>query len=262
MAEVATSVLHNVGNVLNSVNVSATLIAEKVTKSRGISMRKVVTLFQEHEHDLGMFLTQDPKGRQIPSFLATLTDHLDGERADLAAEILHLQKNVGHIKEIVARQQSYAKVSGVTESVRVADLVEDALNMNISTLHQPDVRIIREFAEVPGITVEKHKVLQILINLMRNARYACDDRGGTDKQMTVRIANGEGRIRISVADNGVGISLENLTRIFSHGFTTRKQGHGFGLHNSVLTARELGGDLKVHSEGPGQGAEFILELPC
>jgi signal transduction histidine kinase len=124
------------------------------------------------------------------------------------------------------------------------------------------VEVVREFANVPTLNVEKHKVLQILVNLLRNAKYACDESGRADKRLTVRVANGEGRVRISVMDNGVGIPPENLTRIFNHGFTTRKAGHGFGLHSAALAAKEMGGSLTVHSDGPGQGAEFTLELPC
>ena len=134
--------------------------------------------------------------------------------------------------------------------------------MNEGALSRHDVEVIREFETVPPLNVEKHKILQILVNLLRNAKHACQDSGRADKRMTVRVANGDGRIRISVMDNGVGIPPENLTRIFNHGFTTRKDGHGFGLHSGALAAKEMGGSLTVHSDGPGQGAAFTLELPC
>ncbi|MEY2409176.1 MAG: hypothetical protein QOF48_1846 [Verrucomicrobiota bacterium] len=261
MAEVATGVLHNVGNVLNSVNVSATLVADKVKKSRGAKLALVVAMLRDHEPDLGAFITRDPKGRQIPAFLATLAEQLDGERASLLKEVDHLQKNVEHIKDIVAMQQTYAKVSGVSEVIKVSDLVEDALRMNGSALDRHHVLAVREFDEGPSITVDKHKVLQILVNLIRNAKYACDEGGSPDKWLKLRIAHGEGRVKIAVVDNGVGIPPENLTRIFHHGFTTRKDGHGFGLHSGALAAMEMGGSLSVHSDGPGRGATFTIELP-
>src|SRR6185295_3794293 len=163
-----------------------------------------------------------------------------GEQTAALQELAQLQKNIEHIRDIVVMQQTYAKVSGVTETVLVSDLVEDALRMNASALMRHDVQAVREFAKVPPITVEKHKVLQILVNLVRNAKYACDESGRAEKRVTVRVSNDEGRIQIAVIDNGVGIPPENLTRIFSHGFTTRKDGHGFGLHSGALAARELG----------------------
>jgi PAS domain S-box-containing protein len=261
MAEVATSVLHNVGNVLNSVNVSSSLIGDAIKNSKVGNMAKAVALMRAHESNLGDYLKNDPKGKQLLDYLTNLTTLLIQEQEDNLREFSSLASNIIHIKEIVAMQQNYAKALGVTESLKVADLVEDAIRMNSGAIDRHKVKILREYSEVPPILTEKHKVLQILVNLIRNAKYACDDSGKEDKFITFRIHGGEKRVKISVIDNGVGIPAENLTRIFNHGFTTRKEGHGFGLHSGANTAKELGGALMVTSEGIGHGATFTLELP-
>lgn len=262
MAEVATGVLHNIGNVLNSVNVSAALVAGRVHKSRAGAVRRVATMLQERAADLAAFLTADARGRELPGYFTRLAECLESEREGILLEIDSLRKNIDHIKDIVAVQQSYAKVSGVVESVEVTDLIEDSLRMNSASLSRHGVRIVREYANhLPRLSLDKHKVLQILINLVRNAKYACDASGRPDKCLTVRVTNGDDRVRIAVADNGVGIPQEHLTRIFSHGFTTRKDGHGFGLHSGALAAREMGGCLTAASPGSGLGATFTLELP-
>jgi signal transduction histidine kinase len=192
-----------------------------------------------------------------------VADHLAAEHQEILEELKSLSGNIDHIKEIVAMQQSYARVLGVVESLPVAELVEDALRLNSGAMERHQVKVIREYSEVPPILVDKHKVLQILVNLIRNAKYALDDRGHSDKQMILRIGlNGNQMVKVSVIDNGIGIPAEYLTRIFEHGFTTRKEGHGFGLHNGALTAKELGGALIARSDGPGKGAMFTLELPC
>ena len=262
MAEVATNVLHNVGNVLNSVNVSSSLVSDMVRTSKAGNLAKAVALLQAHENDLSDFLTNDPKGRQLPGYLKSLANHLAGEQQETLKELKSLAANIDHIKEIITMQQSYAKVLGVTESLPVVDLVEDAMRLNAGAMERHQVKVVREYFEVPPILVDKHKVLQILVNLIRNAKYALDDRGHTDKRMVLQVGlNGNNTVKISVIDNGVGIPSENLTRIFEHGFTTRKEGHGFGLHNGALTAKELGGKLTAYSDGPGKGATFTLELP-
>jgi PAS domain S-box-containing protein len=261
MAEVATNVLHNVGNVLNSVNVSSSLISEKIKTSRVANLAKIVTLLQANEKNIGSFLSDDPKGKQLPGYLANLTVHLAQEQEEMLREASSLVNNVIHIKEIVAMQQDYAKSSGILESLQVTELVEDALRMNTGAMQRHNVKMVRDFVELPPILTEKHKVLQILVNLIRNAKYACDESGKDDKWINLRVRNGDDRIKISVIDNGIGIPPENLTRIFNHGFTTRKEGHGFGLHSGALAARELGGTLAVFSDGIGQGATFTLELP-
>ncbi len=262
MAEIATNVLHNVGNVLNSVNVSAGLIVERVRNSKTAGLARVVSLMRQHAHDLGEFITHDSRGQHVPVHLAQLSAHLTSEHEVIVRELDSLRRNVEHIKEIVAMQQNYAKVGGVKEVISVVDLVEDGMCINEGSLRRHGVEVVREFDPVPPMNAEKHKILQILVNLLNNAKFACEESGRPDKLLKVRVGNGDGRVRISVMDNGIGIPPENMTRIFNHGFTTRKDGHGFGLHSGALAAREMGGSLTAASPGPGQGATFTLELPC
>jgi signal transduction histidine kinase len=262
MAEVASNVLHNVGNVLNSVNVSATLVSDGVKKSKATSLAKVVVLLNEHANDLGNFMTSDPRGKQLPAYLSKLSEHFIEHQNVTVKELDSLRTNIDHIKEIVAMQQSYAQVSGVKEIVNLTELVEDSIRMSEGALSRHGVEVVREFENVPPINVEKHKIVQILVNLIRNAKHACQDSERPDKRLTVRVTSKDGRIKISVNDNGVGIPAENLTRIFNHGFTTRKDGHGFGLHSGALAAKDMGGSLTARSEGVGKGAMFTLELPC
>jgi signal transduction histidine kinase len=262
MAEVATAVLHNVGNVLNSVNISTTVISDKVKQSKATNLAKVAGMLKKNENHLAEYLAQNPKGRQIPVYLKQLSERLAADEDFIRNEVVSLEKNVEHIKSIVAMQQDYAKGAGYTEKVRADELVEDALRLNLTALSRHQVEIRREYApKLPELSTDKHKVLQVLVNLIQNAKHACDDSNCPDKKMTLRVNNGDGRVRISVIDSGIGIPAENLTKIFNHGFTTRENGHGFGLHSGALAARQLGGSLSAHSDGPGKGATFTLELP-
>ena len=261
MAEVATGVLHNVGNVLNSVNVSASLVVQKLRRSKAPKLGKAAALLTDHQGDLGVFLTADPSGKKLPGYLAKLGQYFVAENAEVLREVDQLGRNIEHLKEIVAMQQSYARVSGVFEHLPADRLVEDAIAMNVGAFERHGVVVERRFSPVPLVRVDRHKVLQILINLLGNAKYALDDGRRLDKRIAISLAADEHSVRIEIADNGVGISQENLTRIFSHGFTTRVDGHGFGLHSGALAAREIGGALTVASAGAGCGATFTLELP-
>ena len=262
MAEVATGVLHNVGNVLNSVNVSTTLLRDQVRKSETHSLLKVTDVLKEKNGDLGTFLTTDPKGKLMPEFIVQVAEQLRKEQENTLRELEQLAKNVDHIKDIVAMQQSYARVAGIVEKVSLVNLVEDALQINAAALARHEVKAIRQFEAVPPLMVDKHKVLQILINLIRNAKYALDECNQIEKRLTITIAKTDGEcVMVRVEDNGIGIPTENLTRIFSHGFTTRPNGHGFGLHIGALNAWEMGGSLSAASEGTGHGATFTLILP-
>jgi signal transduction histidine kinase len=262
MAEVATGVLHNVGNVLNSVNVSASILSERLRRFSVESIAKAAALLKKPQDQLARFLTEDAKGKALPGYFEKLGDVLVQDKRELQSEIESLAKNIDHIKTIVSLQQSYAKVGGMVEELDPKDLAEDAIQINSASYGRNSIRVIRDYNPAPRVMVDRHKVLQILVNLVSNARHALNDSVG-DKSVTLSIrAFGQQWVRVIVSDNGMGIAPENLTRIFSQGFTTRKDGHGFGLHSGAIAAKELGGSLTVHSEGLGRGATFSLELPA
>jgi signal transduction histidine kinase len=262
MAEVATNVLHNVGNVLNSVNVSAGLIASHLRASKIQGLTRAVQLMNEHADDVGTFLATDPKGKMLPGYLGQLSQVLVTEQQGVIEELLALTKSVDHIKEVIATQQAHAGASSQVEPAQVCDLMEDALRMNASALQRRGVVVQREFACVPELPLDKARLLQILLNLISNAGQATDGAPDREPRLMLRVGLVEDRsLRIDVVDNGVGIAPENLTRVFAHGFTTKKDGHGFGLHSAAIAAQEMGGTLTAHSDGPGTGARFTLELP-
>jgi signal transduction histidine kinase len=263
MAEIATGVLHNVGNVLNSVNVSTSLVVEKVRQSRVENLVAAVQMLEQHPGDLPAFLASDPKGQRVLPYLSKLGGHLRSERQSLLTELESLSSHVGHIKQIVATQQSYAKVSGLVENAELPEMVEDAIRIVESGMLRHGIRLERDFEPLPPIAVEKHNVLQILLNLLRNAKQAvCENHGSQEPRIRIRIRRvGANRVSLAVEDNGIGLPPENLTKIFRHGFTTKADGHGFGLHSCALAASQMGGSLRAESDGPGQGATFTLELP-
>jgi signal transduction histidine kinase len=262
MAEVAADVLHNVGNVLNSINVSTTLITEKVTRSELANLQKVASLINEHLEEIGPFLGEHPQGKHIPVYLTEVCKCLHEEQTDIISKLQVLAGNVQHIKDIISTQQAYAKISGVSMQASLRRLAEDAIQINSAGLQRHGTRLICQFEELPDVEIDKQKVLQILVNLISNAKYALSDSKKKEKLLTIRIyKQGQEHFRIEVADNGIGISEKNLTKIFSHGFTTKRHGHGFGLHSGALAATEMGGSLTVHSDGIEQGATFTLELP-
>jgi C4-dicarboxylate-specific signal transduction histidine kinase len=262
MAEIATNVLHNVGNVLNSVNISADLVSRKLRSSKAQGLGKAMQLINEHQGDLGAFLTQDAKGKLLPGYLNQLVDAIALEQQSMTDELAQLTKSVDHIKDIVATQQSYAGANSLMEPLHISELLEDALRMNSGALTRHHVTVVKEYNEVPQVMGDKHRLLLILINLISNAKYAMSDLSNRPRQMTLGVKIVEdSTLQISVKDDGEGIAPENMTRIFAHGFTTRKEGHGFGLHSCALAAIEMNGHLSAHSDGPGKGAQFTLQIP-
>ena len=262
MAEVATGVLHNVGNVLNSVNVAANLIRDSLRTSKVDGLGKAVQLMKQQGDNLGAFFSTDPRGRKLTDYLEQLGDHLSKDRSEILAKADDLHQKVEFINQIVAVQQSYAKVRGMTEKCHPVDIMEDAIQINAALLNRHNVTLKRSYLYTSSVMVERQKVLQVLVNLISNAAYALATTPSPDRVLSLFIEEMEsGHVQFSVADNGIGVPEENLTRVFAHGFTTRKDGHGFGLHASAIAVKELGGSIGVESEGPGKGATFRFDIP-
>ncbi|OJH36815.1 ATP-binding protein [Cystobacter ferrugineus] len=261
MAEIATGVIHNVGNTLNSASVSAELVIQGLRGLRVSSVVKTLELLREHAGHLDAFLSS-AQGRQVPSYLEALGKELPTAKERLLEEMRALQESLENVKAVVLMQQEHARYLGVVEPVAVPQLIDDALRLQGRSFESLGIQVRREYGPVPLVMVDRHKLLQILLNLLNNARHALEDRERSNRRLTVRVSRtAQARLRIEVEDSGTGIAPEHLPRLFTQGFTTKKTGHGFGLHISALSARELGGSLSCTSPGPGQGATFTIEVP-
>ena len=263
MSEIATGVLHNVGNVLNSVNVSANLVTKKAEQLSVRDLEKMVHVLQPHEGNLGQFVAEDPRGKHLLPFLVELTGMLAQQRTAIVEELRSLGTGIEHMAELVRSQQAFSGAKGVFERSILAEEMDAAIRICSQALAGSlGIEFVKEYDEVPPAYVDKHKLMEILVNLIQNARHALAESPPGQRVVTLRLQNLDGgRARIQVEDNGIGIAPEIQSRIFEHGFTTKKSGHGFGLHVSANAATEMGGQLRVASDGPGQGAVFTLDLP-
>lgn len=262
MADTANDVLHNVGNVLNSINVSATLVAESLARSRSKRVHDVADLIAEHADDLGTFFTEDERGRRLPRYVATLAAQLNAERAAIRMEIEGLRENVDHVKAVVSAQQSVAGTGGHEEHCRIADIVDQAVRLRRASIDEYDVQLNLDSGDSPLGWHDRHKVIQILVNLLKNAVESLREVPVDERCLEVRVRRlGGDRVAVDVADTGVGIAPERLERMFAQRFSTKPDGHGFGLHASANLSSEVGGRLRAFSDGPGRGATFTLELP-
>ncbi|WNG36802.1 AAA family ATPase [Archangium violaceum] len=261
MAEVAVNVLHNVGNVLTSAVINLQSMLEMVNSSRVGRLKQVTSLFGEHQGALADFFTRDPRGIQLPAYLSALGDELLREQKTLQESMEAMGKHIEHIRAIVQVQQTYARNTLVLEECDLSLLVEDAISIQLPSLQRHGITVTRELSSLPRLRLDKHKVLQILINLISNAKNAMQALPAGQPHLCIRLVAAGNTAHIQVVDNGVGIAPEIRARLFSQGFTTRENGHGLGLHSSSLAAKMMGGRLFLESDGPGQGATATLELP-
>ncbi len=263
MAEVASSVLHNVGNVLNSVNVTTESLRNRVKKSKVGKLSGVCDLLNENQSDLHHFFESDPRGSKLVPYVIKLSEHLADDRGTQLEMLDSLHGHVEHITSIISQQQSNSRAERITEDVDVVELIEDSLDLAGLNVGVQGLNVTKEYEDdLPVAKADRHKTLQVLVNLLNNAFQAVQDGDSTDPMVHISVrTEGTDGVAVSVKDNGVGISEENMQSMFKHGFTTKEDGHGYGLHSSILAAKEMRGTLVVASEGVGQGATFTLTLP-
>ncbi len=257
MAEIASSVLHNVGNVLNSVNVSATLLRESVAQLPAGKLSKLSERLDQASSDLSR---PDTRIDMVAAYLVKLDVKVETIRADVDAEVRRFLDKVEHIRSIVVAQNHHAATTEFLETITVASLIEQAIMLNSGSLEAYAINIDMDIEDIPAFPIARHKVLQILVNLLANAKDAMKGHLRRDLRISARMT-GDASVAINVQDSGCGMSKDTLNRLFTHGFTTKEDGHGFGLHASVLAAKEVGGTLQARSDGPGQGSTFTFTLP-
>ena len=257
MSEVSANVLHNVGNVLNSVNVSCDALDATLRVSRAACLPRAVEMMRAQGDDLASFLATDAKGRLIPAYLLQVSEALDQDNAQVRAEVAHLKSKIHLIDTVVSAQQLYAGGRVHTERADITEIVEDILAMQAHALRESQIRVVKHVLPVEQIPIQRAKLAHVLVNLMKNAEEAMAHTASEDRVLTIEVG-GAATPFIHVRDNGEGISAENLGKIFQHGFTTKPKGHGFGLHSCVSSMQEMGGKLEVKSDGLGRGSTFTL----
>lgn len=262
MADIANGVLHNIGNVLNSLNISANLIDERVRDFKFSSLQRAIELLKQNEDELAEFLLKSDQGKLLPRYLHKLSENMKDDQRNVLSEVESLASNVEHIKDIVRAQQSHAGAFGVMEQLNPVSLFEDAIYFVHDSFCKHNVEILKTYEAVSPIEIEKSKAIQIIVNLIKNAKESVLENSSDTKQVTLSLRQVGENVCFQVTDSGIGIASDQLTTIFSNGYTTKKEGHGFGLHASATAAVELGGKLTVHSDGVGKGATFTLMLPA
>lgn len=264
MADIASTVLHNVGNVLNSVNVAVHVVHELIHQSSVVLVHRIAELLKRHDENWEIFLTQDPKGKRIPPAIMKLGSHLIEEQQTVLKELEGLVRNIDHVKQIIISHQTMAKSRGTSEALSVVELLDQAVELSFQPGDAKWIRIQRDYQAVPTVVTDRHQLLQILVNLLRNAKQAMQLQVGVDHQLTIRVAvqTDDGfSVVITIQDTGMGIAPEHLGRMFTRGFTTKHDGNGIGLHSSMVKIHRMGGLLQANSDGVGAGATLTLILP-
>jgi signal transduction histidine kinase len=261
MADLATGVLHNIGNILNSVNTSSDVIHETIHRSKINNFKKANQLLKDKKDNFEDFLLNDPRGKDLIQYYLKLEEPLDREYEKIKEQAKRLKDKVNLISEVIEAQQDYAKVGRVNEKISLKEVTKDALKLQAGSIDRHNINVQEDYNDTVEIHIQKSKFIHILINLFKNAKEAMEGRAPAEKELLIRTWEDSEKVHLSITDNGEGIKTEHLNNVFNHGFTTKKEGHGFGLHTCANYMTEMGGEIKAQSEGEGKGTTFTVSFP-
>jgi len=251
-------------NVLNSIHVSAGLINHRLREFHVDDVGRVADMLEAHSHDYGRYLTQDPKGKKIPHFLGQLSQELTHNHLHTLTELTTLNYYLEQLEYLLTAGQTPHRAGGFKDTIQFATVMEEALAPHQGELDRMGIQVFREYQRVGEGILEVSKLLRILVNLIRNAINAMREMTGQSHRLTLYVLpcpDREGFVRLQVADTGVGIPSDCLTRVFSPQVPGTQSDLLPNLHASAIAAKELAGSLRVWSDGPKQGAIFTLDVP-
>ncbi len=261
MADIATDTLHNVGNILNSVKTSSQIINDVIKSSSLSGLKKAGSMLRDNMDDIESFITNDPKAEKLLQYYLKLEDEFTKEHDTVLDHVERLDEKVKSIEDVIKAQQSYAGTSALTELLDLSEIIEDAIIMQSGEFEQSSIRVEKKFQDVQKVNVQKNKFIHVIVNLIQNARDALSTTHEKKRALTFAIHDNDDAIFVNIMDTGSGIDRENLEKIFSHGFSTKKDGQGYGLHSSANYMNEMGGRMWAESDGIEKGATLILRFP-
>lgn len=264
MADIATGVLHNVGNILNSINTSSSIMEQTLRNSKVEGLQKANTMLRDNMSNIEQFITENPKGKKLLSYYLKIEDMLLEEKQTMLKHNFRLNEKIHLINDVISTQQSYAGTSKYSETVRLEKMLENALTLQAGSIEKHDIEIEKDidYDNIVPVEGQRTQIVHILVNLIKNAKEAMfEDENELKDKIDISLKRENSDIFISVSDTGCGISNEDLDKIFTHGFTTKEDGHGFGLHSCSNYMNEMGGAISVDSEGVHKGSTFTLRFP-
>ncbi len=261
MADVAAGTLHNVGNLLNSIKTSAHSAENVIINSSLSDLKKANEMLKDKLGNIEDFIKNDPNGIKLLHYYLYLESELDLEQKDIHNDIHRINEKIDTITDVIASQQNYAGFGSLVELYSLEKLVNDVLTIETELIDGSKITVYKDFKELPKILIQKSKLLHILLNLIKNSSEAMVGIPEENRKLHISTEKRGGNVYLKVTDNGIGIVENDLTKIFSHGFTTKTDGHGFGLHTSAIYMSDMKGKIWVESEGRNKGATFVLQFP-
>ena len=267
--EIVETILHNIGNAINSVTVGINVLQENLVGNRLIHRFSALTdMVKAHQEDWVDFIKDDPKGQQVLPFMTALDTDFTNQNKKVVETLERVNERATHIIDIIRTQGSSNQSSMVRKTIDLQQAILSAVKLQQDSIDKRGIQVDVDCENAPQeIQIQESQFQQMLVNLLRNSIEAIDElsqSGGLNETPRVEVKTyiSEDFLCLDVTDNGIGIEQENLRLIFSAGYTTKESGTGLGLHSSANFVIGSGGQIQPLSEGTGKGTTMRIMLRC
>ena len=255
-----TGILHNIANIMNSINVTYHTLADLIDGSCVYDLKRANKMLESKFDQLDEFIRSDPKGRLLMQYYLTFSDSFRQLQSRLKEYVERMLDRTGLVEDIINTQQGFEGIRSNLELMDIIPVLEDALKMNRSMIEGSGVHIVKRYDRQVKALAQKTKLLHILINIIKNAVESMQYGRTPDKVLTIEVTSDSESVYIRVSDTGPGIEADKLESIFAYGFTTKTTGHGFGLHSCANYMTEMKGRIWAEKPGTGKGAVFVMQF--
>ena len=267
--EIVDTILHNIGNAINSVSVGIDTIHHQLTHDKLTPrLTALANAIEQHQDNFGDYVKNDPQGQKVLPFILTLAADFNLAKQQWEQTIDRIRNRAGHIVDIIRTQNSYHGASTNRKDINLEVAIADAIKILQESIDKRQIQIQIDCKAAPEeIRIQESQFHQMLVNLIKNAVEAIDEfakSGGREEAPHIHIHAhiSEDFLCIEITDNGIGMAPEDTNRIFSAGFTTKEHGSGLGLHSSANFVIGSGGKIQAFSEGIGKGTTLQIKFRC
>jgi DNA-binding LacI/PurR family transcriptional regulator/signal transduction histidine kinase len=260
MADISIEILHNIGNILNSINVSASLMKTATDSPLIPYLINANQLLSSHLEDLGNFIARDPKGMKLMQFYLKLGTYFAEFKNQVLYNSTRLDEKIKSIVDLISAQQTYTGVNESIERHDIASILDDTIKLMAESIEKYQIQVTKDYRVRPQIMVQRLKLFHVLFNLINNAKTAMTETKADERKLTLTICEDEKGKYIRISNNGYGPSHNLLEKIFDFGYPNPTTGYELGLHSCIKYMDEMGGKIWADANNPNQGTTFVLQF--
>jgi len=259
--EIASNVLHDIGNAVVGFGSYITRIKRTLEENKTDNLHKLSSFFETQQKMMAEALGKD-KAEAVIGMLKGITESQKNSQEDIRKSINEQLRIITHIQEILNIQRLYLSGHENIEKhpIHLRSIINDCMSMLLASIEKRGIKVTVSVPEkLPTIEGDHTRLMQVILNILKNSIEAIDITAA-EKTISLEVKACPGSLMLQVKDNGSGFDEETGKKLFVRGFTTKASGTGLGLVNCRTITEAHEGTIDLVSDGFGKGTLTTLKF--